>query len=366
MSKDGQPWFIDGVPVLRAEILDFWQLVFNPSTMHRLVHVWIGCFIMGSFFIMSISAWYLLRGRHLEFARRSFRGALVLATVSSVAALVHGHFQADSVYRQQPAKVAAFEAHYETGRGDLVLFGLPDDASQTLKAKVAIPGGLSFLLHGNFETEVVGLDRFRPEDRPPVLVPFLSFHLMIGIGCAFILLTLLACCLLPGGRLFRQRWLLWIFVVAIVPAVAANQAGWAVAEVGRQPWIVHPPTPFENGRLKLGADGYVDYPTVTVTLPDGRDYTTVQGLRTDDAVSKAVVSSQVVGSIAGFGFIYLLLAAVWLFVLDRKIRHGPDPLPGETEEGTDAGGGILEAAADRLGHARRAEDEGERAPGGTA
>ena len=76
MTRDGQPWFVGGEPMIRAEIVDFWALVFNPSTLHRLIHVWIGAFIMGAFFVMSISAWYLLKKRHEEFARRSFSGAL--------------------------------------------------------------------------------------------------------------------------------------------------------------------------------------------------------------------------------------------------------------------------------------------------
>ena len=113
--RDGKPWVIDGETMMRAEITEFWALVFNPSTLHRLIHVWLGCFIMGGFFVLSISAWYLLKRRHEEFARRSFRGALLLATGSSLAIGVSGHFQARSVYEHQPAKLAALEAHYETG-----------------------------------------------------------------------------------------------------------------------------------------------------------------------------------------------------------------------------------------------------------
>src|SRR5262245_6107604 len=93
MMRDGQPWAVDSVPVRRAEIVDCWAMVFNPSTVHRLVHVWIGCFILGAAFIMSVSAWYILRRRHEEFARRSFTGALILATLSSLAILLSGHFQ---------------------------------------------------------------------------------------------------------------------------------------------------------------------------------------------------------------------------------------------------------------------------------
>lgn len=95
--------------VLRAEITDFWAMVFNPSSMHRLVHVWFGAFLLGAFFVLSIAAWYLLRGRHVELARRSFTGALILATVFSLAQLVSGDLQAVNVAEHQPAKLAAME-----------------------------------------------------------------------------------------------------------------------------------------------------------------------------------------------------------------------------------------------------------------
>ena len=98
---------VNGQVFQRAEIVDFWAMVFNPSTVHRLVHVWLGAFTLGAFFVMSISAWYLLRGRHEAFARRSFTGGLLLATVSSLAQLVSGHLQAESVAEHQPAKLAA-------------------------------------------------------------------------------------------------------------------------------------------------------------------------------------------------------------------------------------------------------------------
>ena len=335
--RDGQPLMIDGQSVFRAEIVDFWALVFNPSTMHRLVHVWIGAFIVGSFFIMSISAYYLLRGRHLDFARRSFSGSLILATVSSLAALVSGHLQANNGYHYLPAKLAAFEGHYETGPADMSLFGIPDDDAETIRFNIAVPGGLSFLLHEDFSEPVVGLDRFRPEDRPPVLLPFAGYHIMIGLGMAFIGLTLTASYLLWRGRLWDARWLLWIFVFAIGGAMVANQLGWVAAEVGRQPWIVHPPFEWTTeGDLVVGPSGVVEYDE---TL----------GLRTIDAVSPSVDAGQVLGSVIGFGLIYLLLGTVWVFVLDLKIRHGPEPVSGVPGEPTTE---LVEAAAARPRHSR--------------
>jgi cytochrome d ubiquinol oxidase subunit I len=315
-----------GAGLLRAEITDFWALVFNPSTVQRLLHVWLGSFIVGAFFIMSISAWYLLRRKHEDFARRSFGGALLLGTLASLGALVSGHFQSRAVYRHQPAKLAAFEGQFTTERGDLTLFGLPDEAQGRTRYEVAIPGGLSFLLFEDFHSPVLGLDRVRPDDRPPVLVPFASYHVMVGLGVAFIALTLLASALRWRGTLCEMRWLLWVFVFAVVGAVAANELGWVAAEVGRQPWIVQPPVVRgPDGAAALDADGYVRYQTATVEQANGGRREVLAGLRTADAVSEVVTGPQVLGSIVLFGFIYFLLGALWIVVLDHKIRAGPEP-----------------------------------------
>ncbi len=343
-----------GANLLRAEITDFWALVFNPSTVHRLVHVWLGSFIVGAFFIMSISAWYLLKRRHEDFARRSFGGALLLGTLASLGALVSGHFQSRNVYRYQPAKLAAFEAQFTSGRGDFTLFGLPDEAAHRVHYDVALPGVLSFLLFDDFSTPVLGLDRVRPEDRPPVLVPFASYHLMIGLGSAFIALTLLAALLRWRGRLFATRWLLWVFVFAVGGAVLANQLGWVAAEVGRQPWIVQPPVVRgADGAPALDADGYLRYETATLEQPDGTRREVVAGLRTADAVSEVVTGSQVLGSMVLFGLIYLLLGALWIVVLNHKIQAGPEPGPAP------GGPGLAAAAGSLLGHRASMTDDRE-------
>jgi cytochrome d ubiquinol oxidase subunit I len=231
---------------------------------------------------------------------------------------------------------------------------MPDEEKGTIRYRVAIPGGLSFLLFDDFQTPVVGLDRFRPEDRPPVLIPFVAWRLMVGLGTFFIAVTGVACFFRWRGTLFRQRWLLWIIVFAVLGAVAANQAGWVAAEVGRQPWIVHPPVPRdESGALALGDDGVVRYDEAL-------------GLRTAEAVSPVLEADQVLGSIAMFGLIYALLFAVWIYVLNDKIQKGPEPL--EVEPMSPDQEGFLAAAARRPGHAEslteaRGESERERGEG---
>jgi cytochrome d ubiquinol oxidase subunit I len=302
----------------RAVITDFWAVVLNPSSMDRLAHVLLGAFLQGAFFVLSISAWYLLHGRHLEFARRSFHIALAFAAVSGVLMGLSGHVQARRVAHTQPAKLAALEGHFRTGRAELHLFGWPDEENQQVRYGVGVPGLLSFLVHDDFNKPVPGLDAFKEEDRPPVGRTFLAYHLMVGAGSALIGLALVGLFFWWRGTLFEKRWLLWIFLVAVLGPYLCNQAGWVAAETGRQPFIVYPEVAWEGDTPRMLTDG--DRP----------------GLRTRVGLSspRAVSAEQVLGSIVLFGIIYLLLFAVWVYVLNSKIQHGPDEAdlapPGKT------------------------------------
>jgi cytochrome bd ubiquinol oxidase subunit I len=277
-----------GGTVKRAEITDFWSVVFNPSAMDRLVHVLIGAFILGAFFVLSISAYYLLKNRHVDFARKSFVTALVVAVIASIAMLGSGDSQGRVVARYQPAKLAAMEGVFKTtaGSAPIHIFGIPDSKARVVHFNVEIPGLLSFLVHRDFSTPVPGLDQFEP-DTPPVAIPFISFHIMVGLGMYFIALTLYALWCWKKGTLFRKRWLLWVFVFSVIGSFVANELGWVAAEVGRQPWIVY------------------------------------NQLRTSDAVSQNLAGSQVLGSIVMFGVIYAMLFAVWIYLLNDKIQKGP-------------------------------------------
>jgi len=326
---------VNGIAMTRAETVDFWAVIFNPSTVNRLTHTLIGAWVLGGFFIMSISAYYLLKEKHLDFARRSFTGGLLLATIASFAALGSGHFNAQMVGKQQPAKLAAFEGHFETGRGDLTLFGFPDVEQKRTKFAPAIPGGLSFLVHEDFSTPVIGLDRIPREYWPPVAVSYWSFHLMVGLGMFFIGITSLASYLRWRGRLFEQRWLLRVFVVAVLGPFAANELGWVAAEVGRQPWIVHPNVVRDaQGEPVLDARGMLQYKLE-------------EGLLTRNAVSESVKGGEVLASIIMFSIIYALLFFIWLYVLNDKIGKGPKPVL--VSDGP-SGRGFLQATAERALH----------------
>lgn len=297
---------------VRAEITDFWAVVFNPSSMVRLSHVLVGAFILGAFFVMSVGAWYVLRGRHPDFARRTFGGGLVLGLAASLLAPLTGDVHGRVVAEHQPTKLAAMEGLYVTPEAGapLHLFGIVDHEAREVKADVTIPGGLSLLVHRDPRRPVPGLDRFPEDEWPPVAMTFYSFHLMVALGLVFIVLTAVGLFFHRRGTLFGKRWLLRVFVVAVGGAYAANQLGWVTAEVGRQPWSV------------WGL------------------------LRTEDSFSTNLGGGEVLASLVGFGVIYLALFLVWLYVLNDKIRKGPEPvrMPERTTRE-----GLLDAASARLG-----------------
>jgi len=298
--------------VRRAELTDFWSVVFNPSAMDRLIHVLIGAFILGAFFVLSISAFYLVKNRHADFARKSFMTALGVAAVASLAMLASGDSQGRIVARYQPAKLAAMEGLFQsTGTGAPVhVFGLPDSKARIVRYNLEIPGLLSFLVYRDSSKPVPGLDRFEP-DTPPVALPFYAFHVMVGLGLYFVALTLYALWCRRRGSLFRKKWLLWVFVFSVIGPFAANELGWVAAEVGRQPWIVY------------------------------------NQLRTSEAVTRGLAAPQVAGSIAMFAVIYALLFAIWIRLLNDKIQKGPEPvsLPEQTSLGT-----ALDVASRYPGH----------------
>jgi cytochrome d ubiquinol oxidase subunit I len=273
----------------RAEITDFWAMIFNPSSMDRLSHVTMGCWQAGAFLILSISAYYLLKNRHLDFAKASMKVALILAMLASIGQLVTGHSSALIVSEYQPAKMAAFEGHYPAqAPADMYLFGWVDEKNETVRFGLKIPGMLSWLIHGDSSALVTGLGAFALKDRPPVNIVFQSYHLMVAIGFGLIALSYLGGFLWWRGQLTAYPWVLKIFILSVLGPQIANQLGWLSAEVGRQPWIVY-------------------------------------GLmRTSEGLSKTVTANMVLSSLIMFTIIYFVLFILFIYLLDRKIKHGPD------------------------------------------
>lgn len=280
---------------LRAEIVNFWAVVFNPSTLDRLSHAIMGAWQAGAFFVLSVSAFYLIKKRHTEFARASMQIAFIVAIVASLGQLVTGHSSAVTVAETQPAKLAAFEGIYTDGEpADMAIVGIVDEKNQTVKG-IVIPKMLSWLISGDPDEPVTGLLAFPEEDRPPVQLVFQLYHLMVAVGMLLILLAVGGAFFAWRGKLQYMTWALWIYVFAVLLPHIANQVGWAAAEIGRQPWIVY-------------------------------------GLmRTRDGLSEVVDGGQVLASLIMFSLIYLALFFVFVFLLDQKIKHGPDAADLETE-----------------------------------
>ena len=273
---------------LRAEVTDFWAVVFNPSFLDRISHVYMGAWQAAMFFVLSVSAFYLIRKKHRAFAVGSMKIAVIIAVFAAIVQLVTGDFSAKTVAETQPAKLAAFEGHYPASApAGAYLFGWVDEESGTVNGP-QIPGLLSWLLYMDTEKPVTGLEAFPEQDRPPVNLTFQSYHLMVAIGMLLILLALLSAFWWWRGTLWDKTWFLWILVFAVVLPELANQLGWFTAEVGRQPWIVY-------GLL-----------------------------RTDEAVSRSITASDVWGSLILFSLIYLLLLALFIYLLNEKIQHGPE------------------------------------------
>lgn len=299
---------------VRAVVDDFWAMVLNPSSIERLTHVVLGAWMAGAFLVVSISAYYLLRRRHYDFAKASLKVGLAFGLVATVLQMISGDISAKGVVKNQPVKLAAMEGLYETAPfAPLTAVGWVDPKTQqTLGIK--IPGLLSFLAWSDPEKAVPGLNQLptdeflrkrypeastaelaeiRPTYWPNVPAVFQFFHLMILVGCLMLAIVVVAGLFWIRGTLFRAdlpltRLLLWVLVFSVLGPQIANQAGWFAAEMGRQPWIVY------------------------------------ELMKTSDAVSKVVTANQIVASLVMFGFVYLLLFAAFVFLLTRKIQHGPD------------------------------------------
>ncbi len=272
----------------RAEIIDFWAMVFNPSSIDRLTHVWLGAFLAGSFLVISVHAYYLLKDRYVELSQKALKTALVIATIASLAQLYTGHRSADGVSENQPAKLAAFEGHYnEYEPADMYIFGWVNEDKQEVKG-LKIPGGLSMLLHFDAKEPVLGLNSF-PEDEQPgkVNYVFQFYHLMVAIGILLIAISVFATIQWWRGKIFKQRWLLWVLAFSVVLPQLSNQLGWFAAEMGRQPWVVY-------GHLK-----------------------------TADALSESVNAGHIIFSLIFFTLIYMLLLVLFFYLANKKIQNGP-------------------------------------------
>jgi cytochrome d ubiquinol oxidase subunit I len=270
----------------RAELVDFAAVVFQKFAVLEFLHTVSGAYILSAFFVMGISAWYILKRRHVDLFIRSFRIAVVFGLIFSVFIIVEGDLHAVDLAEKQPAKLAAMESHWQTeSNAPLYLFAWPDEKAETNVVQFGkIPGLLSFLAFRDTGAEVRGLRDFPVDERPPVLITSLAFKGMVGLSIFFALMSGIG--FWYRNRLSEKTWYLKLMVLSIPLPYIANQLGWIVAEVGRQPWIVY-------GLMK-----------------------------TSDAVSP-IASSQVLTTLIAFIVVYGLLGAVGAFLMIQHIQKGP-------------------------------------------
>jgi len=224
----------------RAVLTSFFAAVFNPSTLPRYLHTVDASLITGAFFVMGISAYFLLNGRNTELAKGSLAIALVVAALAAPLQVVLGDIHAREVARYQPAKLATFEALWNTTeRAPLNIVALPDPSEEKNILSIGIPGLLSFLTQDNANAPVQGLKDIPPADRPPMIPTYVTFRVMVLLGMYFAALMLWGLYLLWTGKIYQHKAYLRLLLYSMTLPLVANETGWVAAEVGRQPWIVY-------------------------------------------------------------------------------------------------------------------------------
>jgi len=270
----------------RAELVNFTAVVFNKFAILEFFHQITSALLLGAFFVMGISAYHLLKKQHITLFTKSFNIALIFGLISSLLVAFTGDLHGTHVAEVQPSKLAAMEAHWETStRAPLHLFAIPDEENETNKVQIgSIPGLLSLLGKHDFNAEVIGLKDIPKDERPPVLITFAAFRTMVGLGTLFPILMIIGW--IKRKKIAETTWFLKIMVASIFLPYIAIEAGWVLAEVGRQPWIVY-------------------------------------GLMKTSNAASPVDASQVLTSLIGFILVYSLLGAVGFYLMFTNAVKGP-------------------------------------------
>ena len=305
----------------KAVITDFLAAAFNPSTLPRYTHVVVALLILGAFASLAVGAWYLLRGKHADFAMKTIRVGAVVGIVASCALIVTAHSSAVEVSQEQPTKLAMMEGMYDDEVPPLYAFGWVDEEDQQVITPFSIPGGTSFLATGTWDAQYQGLNSLAQTEKYgdmdvadlPVNLVFQSYHLMVAMYGLIMITAILAVVFsLRGGRIRSMRWLQKLLLVSPLFPFIAIQVGWITAEVGRQPWVVYPST--------SGPDGV--------------------SLLTNNAISQSVSAPELLLTLALFAAVYVFLFIGWARVISRFIERGPvgdaAPAAGSADDATAA------------------------------
>jgi cytochrome d ubiquinol oxidase subunit I len=272
-----------------AELTSLWQLLTNPYLRWQYPHVISGSMIVASMVMAGVGAYYLLARQHEEFGRALVRVGVISGAIFSLTSLFPtGSLQGENVAHTQRAKIAAMEGIFETQQGaPMAIIGMPDTEKRTLLDPIEVPRMLSYLAYGDTRATVIGLNDIPEDEQPPVELVYYAYHIMVGLGTIFIAILVGAALLLWRKRLYTTRGYLWLLMLAMPFPYIANEAGWMVAEVGRQPWVV-------------------------------------SGLqRAANANSTNVSSGMAVFTLLGFMGLYALLGLLYVFLVLRVIAQGP-------------------------------------------
>lgn len=272
----------------RAELTDLAAIMLNPKAIFSIIHTVAAAATVGAFFVMGISAWHIRRQNQPAFFKSSFKITLIVGTVGLVGVLGAGDISGMLAAKDQPAKLAAMESHWQTmPNAPIHLIVWPDVKNQKNYFEyLTIPSALSILAFKSPSSEVIGLADIPAADRPPVALPFVNFRLMVAIGMAMTLLVLWSWRRIK--KLDDSAAMLKILVWFIpLPYIACN-AGWVVTEVGRQPWLVH------------------------------------NVMRTADGVSEGLAASQVAFSLIALTVVLTLLTVIAFGLIVHHARKGPE------------------------------------------
>jgi len=278
----------------RAELSDFIAIMLNERALAQIPHTIIAGFVTGGLFVLGISAWNLLHKHRTEMFVKSARIALVFSAVAALATATTGHTQAQDTVKLQPMKLAAMEGLWESeAPAGMSMFAIHDSENMTSRRELRLPYMLSILAHNNLTEEVQGMRELQKEYEaeygpgnyiPPVAIVYWSFRVMVGLGTLFIALGIWGLVIWWKGKLATSRLYLRTCMVMLFMPFLANTAGWMVAEMGRQPWVVY-------GLL-----------------------------RTEDGVSPIVSSSMIWISMTAFTLVYGFLAALGFYLVHRFAR----------------------------------------------
>lgn len=287
----------------KAVLTDFVAAAFNPTTGVRYFHTVLAALVIGGLVALSIAAYYQLKGKHLDFAKKTMKTGLVLSIVATVALFASAHATAVAVWEEQPTKLAAMEAQYEDEVPPLYFFGWVDEENQTVIGP-SLPGFTSFLATFTFDTVYPGLNSLAESEQYgamdvsdiPVAAIFQVYHLMVAISGVLVIILLLTAIAMARKKVQDWKWLQKLLVIAPIFPFVAIEAGWFTAELGRQPWVVYP----------------------SASSPEG------VSLLTGDAVSTSVSAPELLLTIVLFCAVYLLLFVAWIRITSKFVKAGPE------------------------------------------